>query len=377
MGMSSHICPQCGNALAPDETKCHICGTQYIEPAPRSAPANLRRTNLQTANSDRSQYTGLPPAPFGNMQPVQPTQSGQLSPSHENRNDESNAPSMVSLDAMPEGEGRSFGPISLPSFMQPVLDGKRPRLLLIAGIVILLLVLLGGSILALSRSSGGSTTALTHSTATATGNTLTATPPPMPLFTDNFADASKGWGIGSGRGFSSTIAHNTLTMLESNHRILDIAVPDKSNAPAIYGDFSATATFTLTKADQNDSVGLFVRGASVNGNFSQGYFVDIYGDNSYDVFKIFANAGKDAFLVDPTSSSFINPVGQQNKLTVAMKGPKMVVIINGKVLTTLSDNDYKRGEIALFVENGKSSNGVQASFSNVVVNPVPNQLPGS
>lgn len=388
MGMSSRICSQCGNALALDETKCHICGTEYMEPVRRVATANLRRTNLQTSNNDKPNYAGFPQSSFGNM-PYNPqeqrnaaplsgnAQPGQLSPSPENREDESNAPSIVSLDAGSEREKRSFGPVSLPDFMQPVLERKRPRLLMIAGIVILLLILVGGSVFALSKSRSGTPPVVTQRTATITSSVLTPTPTPVPLFSDNFADASKGWGIGSGQGFSSTIAHNALTMMESNHRILDIAIPDKNNAPAIYGDFLVTVTFTLAKADQNDSVGLFVRGASTNGNFSQGYFVDIYGDNSYDVFKVFANASKDTFLVDPTPSSFINPVGQPNKLTVAMQGPKMVVIINGKVLTTLSDNAYASGEIALFVENGKSSNGVQASFSNVIVNPVSNRLPGS
>ena len=259
-------------------------------------------------------------------------------------------------------------------FMQTFQSSKRSRLLLIAGIAILLMLVLGGSIFAISRSGA---TLKTHGTATATGFRMTPVVPPKPLFSDNFADNGKGWGIGSGKGFSISIGHNALSMTEANHRVLDIPLPGGNNAPALFGDFSVTASFTLMKADANDSVGLYVRGASTNGNFKQGYFVDIYGDNSYDIFKVFADASKDTFLVDPTPSTFINPLGQQNKLTVEMKGAKMVVLINDKVLLSVSDKDYTSGQIALFVENGKSSSGVQANFSNVIVNPAPNQLPGS
>lgn len=283
---------------------------------------------------------------------------------------------VVPLDeeAQADGQHPSTSPFR---FIQPLLGRKRPNPLFVVGVIVLLLVILGGSIYAISRSKSGSVNGTTHGTATVTGSSSIPTPPPISLFTDNFADGSKGWGVGSGSGFSSTIVHNVLTMSEANHRVLDLPIPDSTNTPAIYGDFSVTATFTLLKADQNDSVGLFVRGASTNGNFSQGYFVDIYGDNSYDVFKVFADANKNMFLVNPTPAADINPLGQQNKLTVDMKGPKMVVLINGKVLISVSDTAYTSGAIALFVGNGKSSNGVQASFSSVLVNPVPNQLPGS
>ena len=135
-----------------------------------------------------------------------------------------------------------------------------------------------------------------------------------------------------------------------------------------------TTTFTLSKADQNDSAGLYVRGDS---NLGQGYFIDIFGDNSFDIVKIFADSNKDSFLVSPTHSSSINPVGRQNTITVIAKGPKIVLLINNKVVSTISDNNgYTSGTIELFVENGQSSNGTQASFSYVAVYPAPSHLPG-
>lgn len=340
MGISGRICPQCGNALGPDAVNCSICGLRYVD----------------TTNQE-----WLKPAASASF-------NAQFTPAPEQM-DGVSAPEIVPL-ADERQTDRQYPFLPSHGFIQSLQGGKRPKLLFMAGLVIVLLVILGGSIFAIGRSKGSTTT-------TVSNNAVTPTPPPQSLFTDNFADNSKGWGVGSGKGFSCTIEHNVLSFSEANHRVLDIAIPGRNTVPALYGDFSVTAMFTLLKADQNDSVGLYVRGASTGGNFNQGYFVDIYGDNSYDIFKVFADANKDTFLANSTTSTLINPLGQQNKLTVDMKGPKMVVLINDKVLISVSDNDYKSGQIALFVENGKSSNGVQANFSSVLVNPVPNQLPGS
>ena len=61
MSISSRICPQCGNALAPDELNCSICGSRYveqveIEPAQRSATANLGRINTSMSSVGQAQY---------------------------------------------------------------------------------------------------------------------------------------------------------------------------------------------------------------------------------------------------------------------------------------------------------------------------------
>ncbi len=385
MAMSSRICPQCGNALAPDELNCHICGSRYEaqaqkEPTQRSTGANLGRVNTSTSSVEQAQYAFSTATPSGNTaynsldqrSTTLPT-DGQIAFTPQDQ-DAVSPPLIVPLDDNSVMQGWKY-PAKLPplSFDQLVMKMKRPRIMVIVGVAILLLAILGASIFTLSRSWSAAVTP--HRTTT--GSSTLALPSSASLFTDNFADDSKGWGIGSGPGFSSTIAHNTLNLSEANHRVLDLAFPDKNNTRASYGDFAATATFTLLNADQNDSAGLYVRGTSTNGNFSQGYFVDIYGDNSYDIFKVFADSTKDTFLVGPSPSSAINAVGQQNILTVVMKGSNMVVLINGKILISVSDTDFKSGQIALFVENGKSSNGVQAKFSSVVINPAPKQLPSS
>src|SRR5579863_9160785 len=71
MGMSSRICPQCGNALALDELNCHICGSRYVDQAgieltPRTATANLGRINTSMSTVGQAQYAFSPATPYGN-----------------------------------------------------------------------------------------------------------------------------------------------------------------------------------------------------------------------------------------------------------------------------------------------------------------------
>jgi hypothetical protein len=255
-------------------------------------------------------------------------------------------------------------------FVQTPQTKKGPKIGLIVGIIVLLFLLVGGGIGIYSYGkSRTNTTNITTTTPAATKSVATPVPTQAPLFSDNFADNSKGWALASASGYSSTISNNVMTLADANHKILDMPVPTSTS----YRDFEVTTTLTLLKADQNDSAGLYVRGDS---NLGQGYFVDIFGDNSYDIVKIFADSTKDSFLVSPTGSTAINPVGQQNKLTIVAKGSNLVVLINDKVVSSISDSGgYASGTIALFVENGKTSNGAQASFSSVAVYPAPTQLP--
>src|SRR5579859_6731303 len=71
MGISSRICPQCGNTLAPDELNCSICGSRYveqaeIEPTQRSATANVGRINTSMSSVGQAQYAFSPSTPYEN-----------------------------------------------------------------------------------------------------------------------------------------------------------------------------------------------------------------------------------------------------------------------------------------------------------------------
>lgn len=236
---------------------------------------------------------------------------------------------------------------------------------------ILVFLLAGGSLLfALPKGNhpGGTTPTQTTNKATATP---IVTPTVKPLFADDFVDNSKNWDVGSATGYSSAISNNVLTMKEANHKIFRESIPTNTS----YTDFSITITFTFMKGDLNDSVGLFLR-SSADG--LQGYYVDIYGDDTYDIIKIQADANQKnqaVYLAEPTTSSALHTKGQKNAMTVVLKGSQIVLLLNNRVVKTVADSSFIGGPVALFIENGNSSDGVIAAFDSVAIYPPPDQMP--
>jgi len=250
---------------------------------------------------------------------------------------------------------------------------------LIGAVVFLLIMVISGTIFfyvqgksSKTSSNGNSAVSQTVRKATPTPTpTLTAQSTPQPLFSDDFTDKSKGWYLGSASGYTRVIDNNTLTLADSNHSILTESLPTNTS----FDDFMVSVTFTILQANKDDSVGLYLRGDS---NLDHDYRIDIYGNNTYAISKEFLDATKTPqgqFLVSPTSAAALKPAGQQNTITVMMKGPKLVLMVNGTIVNSVTDSDYTSGQIALFVHNSETSSEVEASFSSVVVNPVPDQVP--
>ncbi len=101
------------------------------------------------------------------------------------------------------------------------------------------------------------------------------------LFSDNFANNSKGWATGNDSGFSRNITNNALVLVENNqHYVLPEPLPTNNT----FSDFTVTATFTFNQGDQNDRVGIYMRGDS---NLDHDYRIDIYGDNTYAIAREF------------------------------------------------------------------------------------------
>ena len=125
----------------------------------------------------------------------------------------------------------------------------------------------------------------------------------------------------------------------------------------------------------NDSVGLYLRGDS---NLDHDYRIDINGNNTFDIVKEYLgdnNTPQSTTLDGPHSPSMLRPPGQQNIITVVMKGPALVLLINGTVVSSITDSDYMSGQIALFARHGATSGGVTVAFSRVEVDYAPEQLP--
>ena len=201
--------------------------------------------------------------------------------------------------------------------------------------------------------------------------TATATAQRSPLFFDDFGASNKGWSLSNVSGYTRKIEHSALTLADQNHKILTESLPTSET----FTNFMVTVSLTLDWASGNDSVGLYLRGDSY---LDHDYRLDLYGNNTYAISKEFLDANgtpQTIFLVKPTATAALHPVGKQNSISVLMNGAHMVLLINSIVVSTANDADYTSGQIALFVQNSAESDGVEASFSHIAVYPVPDQLP--
>src|SRR5947207_11028653 len=248
---------------------------------------------------------------------------------------------------------------------------------LIGAVVFLLIMVISGTIFFYVQGKSSKTSSNGNSAVSPTARKATPTPTPtaqstpQPLFSDDFTDKSKGWYLGSASGYTRVIDNNTLTLADSNHTILTESLPTNTS----FDDFMVSVTFTILQANQDDSIGLYLRGDS---NLDHDYRIDIYGNNTYAISKEFLDASKSQQVVSLASRSAataLKPVGQPNTITAIMKGPELVLMINGTLVNSVTDTDYTSGQIALFVQNSETSSEVEASFSSVVVYPAPGQLP--
>ena len=254
---------------------------------------------------------------------------------------------------------------------------KGVKVRLIGAIAFLLIMVISSGIFFYVHGKSSNTGSTGNSTVSPTVRKATPTPTPtvlstpQPLFFDDFADKSKGWYLGSASGYTRVIDNNTLTLADTNHTFLTESLPTNTT----FDDFMVTVSFTLLQANQDDSMGLYLRGDS---NLDYDYRIDIYGNNTYAISKEFLDASKSQqveFLVSPSAATALKPVGQPNTITAIMKGPELVLLINGTLVNSVTDTDYTSGQIALFVQNSETSSEVEASFSSVVVSPAPGQLP--
>ena len=271
--------------------------------------------------------------------------------------------------SVPEVEGRK----------KPSRPQKSPHLRCFISIVLLLSVLVGGSLFFLVRSGGNAKGPKAHQqtpTPTPTTAIPTDTPPPQSLFFDTFADNSHGWSVTNGpgnTGYVRMIANKKLTLADTNPKTTLIESLPTTNQ---FDDFTLSVDFTVVKADTGDSVGIYVRGDS---NLDHDYRIELNGDNTFDVAKEYLdfNQQTQSIVLDgPHSSSAIHPLGQKNTITVIMKGSALVLLINDTKVSTVNDNDYTSGQIALFAHVSSASSGVTTTFSRVEVDPAPDQLPG-
>jgi hypothetical protein len=269
-------------------------------------------------------------------------------------------------------------------------DNQRFRIhtRLFIGIVCLLLIIGSSTILLILHDSSGqrssvlrstaSTSHGTHPTATSTPTptptstgTEGITPVPTPFFSDDFSNNDQGWYMSNTGGYTRSLTAAGLTLTDTNHNPMIESLPTNHK----FDDFTLTTTLTLKQGDANDSTGVYLRGDS---NLDHDYRIDIFGNNTYAISKEYldtANTPQTLSIVASTHASSLRPRGEANTLTVIMKGPTMILLINGKLVNAIIDEDYTHGQIALFVANSVTSSGVTAVFSNIEIDPAPDQFP--
>lgn len=398
-GAPGRPCQRCGMPLPPNEVQCRNCGWQnapmqanppsspmlsgnswqgnmppnngFYQPGPAPMMGNGGMPNTLTQNPAMGNrgYTGpltnndsgfppfaqppyaqpsfppqpIPPSPSGSLMNGGYRQSGALPPFHSG--------------ALPPGN--PFPPTQ-----------RRPPLFLIISLAALAVIIVAGGLL-FYLLSGTHTNMQPAQVAVKTVPTPSATP----LFADQFISNKNGWNTQSDPGkFSAAVGSGTLTLEDDNHSLLWEMVPGQ-NGNKLYSDFQLFVDATLSQGDQNNGYGIFIRAAlDPNGNdFNEFYRFSLYGDGSFAIYKgITNNSGTvtNSTLVDDTVNSAIQTGGQVNHIVITAKGSSLSFVVNGQTLSTITDNSYAGGLIALFVNNlTDSKTNAQAKFTNLAIFP--------
>ncbi len=224
------------------------------------------------------------------------------------------------------------------------------------------------------RAAGVSLSTLTQSVHTGNG-ALSETYPlakGTPLFQDRFVDDGSGWNQQSVAGnYKVTLGNGVLALENDKQSVLWEPIPGIRT----FSNFQLIANVKLSKGDQNNGYGFYIRGAASQGNELATYYrFELYGDGSYAIFKGSVDAGGKS--VDTKMVNFLlNPAiakqGKSNHIMIIARGSTMSFVVNNHLLQTVTDTSYASGSIALFVSNlPEAKPGAQAQFSQLAIYPL-------
>jgi hypothetical protein len=191
----------------------------------------------------------------------------------------------------------------------------------------------------------------------------------MPLFSDNFLSDRYGWNLQSSPGnYAVTIGNGTLTLQVNKNNLLWELLPGERS----YSNFTLTVNAVLSRGEQNNGYGVYIRGASNSKTDLATYYrFELYGDGSYAIFKGIIDApGKsaDTKIVDYTLSSAVQKQGKVNQIIIIAKGAALSFIVNDQLLQTISDHSYTSGFVALFISNlPQAKPGATVQFSRLAI----------
>jgi len=273
---------------------------------------------------------------------------------------------MPSNNMQPYAQQADRGIMQPPAFQEPSSARRGPKPWVIVLIVLLIVSLAGGGFFGYTWLSSHNTTATKNPS-----SVNTTVPKGTPLFADTFKDNANKWSMQSYPPlYGISLANNSLVIEDNQNELLWELVPGNK----VYDDFTLSVDGMLSKGQQNNGYGIYIRGATIqNSEFATYYRFEFYGDGTYAIFKGIVNPdGKlnSAKLVDYTLNTTIQKEGTINHILLTAKGSSLALTINGQVLKTITDSSYTHGSIALFVSNLKNvPAGAQAKFSNLAIYP--------
>lgn len=396
----TQFCQRCRAPLPANEIYCSNCGN-YNTPAQGNAPAEYGQS--------ASQWGGAPSTSYGQDQYSSGNQGWGQSPMATPMQNSGYAqtpsaqppagypnpftPPVGSLgvgsnfynNAAPPANQSPFGMPSTPPMMggyqqmgmntppmavPPLYSPQSPKQnkgktgLYIAVAAVALVVIVGGvaAFALLNAHNSGTSTSGTSTTAIPTPNT------PV-LFSDPLTNNQNGWNLQSDPGkYSVAIGNGVMTLEDDNNKLLWELVPGGKT----FSDFTLNVDATLSKGDQNNGYGVYIRGASnQQSELATYYRFELYGDGVFAIFKGTVDstgASTATKMVGYTSNSAIQKQGGVNHITIVAKGSSMSFDVNGTTLGTINDNGYASGSVALFVSNLQDAKpGAQAQFSKFAI----------
>ena len=197
-------------------------------------------------------------------------------------------------------------------------------------------------------------------------------PEEAPIFSDGFFNDEYGWNLQSSPGtYDVTVDHGKMTMEIDQHKLLWELIPGERT----YSDFILTVNAVLSRGDQNNGYGVYIRGtANQASDLATYYRFELYGDGSYAIFKGILDSNghtTNTTIVDYTLNPSIQAHGKLNHLMIIARGATLSFIVNGQLLKTVSDRSYSNGSVALFASNLLQSEpgGAQVEFSQFAIYP--------
>ena len=197
-------------------------------------------------------------------------------------------------------------------------------------------------------------------------------PTGSPLFADNFSSDANGWNLDSSPGaYAVTLNNGRLTMEIDKNQLLWELLPGERS----YSNFTLVVNTMLSRGDQNNGYGVYIRGASnAQSDLATYYRFELYGDGSYAIFKGVTDANGTSTatkIVDYTLNAAIKKQGGTNQIMIIAKGPTLSFVANDQLLKTIRDTSYASGSVALFISNlPEAKPGMQVQFSHFAIYPL-------